>query len=172
MPEGDILQLDIVAIMDVGDIDTYLLVLLCLHTLRECHSLSLHLAEGVEGGYGLHALVGRHDSGETTIRIVFELLDSYTTAKAATIGQLAGVVEEIAVTFVVGHTTVVGKRLRIGQRHNLASILPRTRGVRCRTVADMLRNTTRSIQQVVFTSLAFQVPLAFRRGVRGEASLH
>ena len=99
--------------MDVGDIHAHLVILLGLHALRECHGLSLHLTIGVELGNGLHTLVGRHDGGEATVGIVLKLLHSHTTAKAATIGELAGVVEEIGVSLKVCHATVVRKRLGV-----------------------------------------------------------
>ena len=108
-----ILQLNIVTIMDVADIDTDLIILFCLHTFRKRHGLSLYLTVGIELSNGLHTLVGRHDGGEATVGIVLKLLHSHTTAKAATIGELAGVVEEIRVTLEVSHTTVVGKRLGV-----------------------------------------------------------
>ena len=111
--------------MDVTDIHPYLIVLLGLDTFRESHGLGLHLAIRIKHTNGLHTCIGRHNLGKTAIVVVFELLDSNTTSETATLWQLAGMVEEVAVTFVVGHTTMVGKRVGITQRHNLASILPR-----------------------------------------------
>ena len=84
MAETDVLQLDIVTVMDVGYIDTHLVVTLSLHALGEGHCLGLHLAEGIECGNRFHTLVSRHDSGEAAIGIILKLLDSHTSAKATT----------------------------------------------------------------------------------------
>ena len=149
MAESHILQLDIVIVMDIGHIDTHLTILLSLQAFRECHRLSLHLAEGVECRNGLHTFVSRKDGGERAVSIILELLDSHTTAKAATTRQLARMVEEIAVTIEVGYTTVVGKRLGLAQRHNLASISPRTCGRWGCAIRDVLRHTTSGIQQEI-----------------------
>ena len=140
------LQFDIITIMDIRDINTHLIVLLGFHSFRERHCLCLHLAIGVKLGNGLYTLVGRHDGWEAAVGIVFELLDGNTTAETAAIRQLTSVVEEIAVPFIVCHTAMVGKRLRITQRHNLASILPRTSGRWSCTIRDMLRHSTGCIQ--------------------------
>ena len=131
--------------MDIGHIDTNLVILLSLQTTRESHRLGFHLAERVERSNGLHTFVSRQNGGEATISIILELLDSHATAKAATLRQLARMVEEVGVTVEVGNATVVGKRLGIAQRHNLAGILPRTCRRRCRTVRDMLRYATSGI---------------------------
>ena len=124
--ETDILQFDIVAIVDIAHIDTYLIILFCLHPLRERHRLCLYPAIRVEGSHGLHALVSRQDGGEATISVILEFLDSHTTSKAATLWQFACVIEEIAMSFIVSYTTVVGKRVGIAQRHNLTRVFPRT----------------------------------------------
>ena len=54
-------------------------------------------------------------------------------------------------TFIIGHTTVVGKRVGIAQRHNLASILPGTCWRWCRAIRDMFGHTTCGIQQLICT---------------------
>ena len=135
--------------MDVGNVDAHLVVLLSFDTLGEGHRLSFDLAEGVELGDGLHTLVGRQDGGERTIGIILELLDGYATAEATATRQLAGVVEEVGVSLVVGHTAMIGKRAGIAQRHNLTGIGPRASGVGSSAVRDMLGNATGGVEQLV-----------------------
>ena len=149
--KGHILQFDIVAIVDVTDINPYLVVLFSLHTFREGHGLSLHLAIRVKHANRLHACIGGHNLWETAIGIVLKLLNSYTTTETATIWQFTCMVEEIAMTFIIGHTTVVGKRVGIAQRHNLASILPGTCWRWCSAIRDMFGHTTSGIQQLICT---------------------
>ena len=126
--ELDVLQLDIVAIVDIADIYTNLVILFGLHTLRECHRLSLHLLIWIEGRNGFHALVGRQNRGEAAVSIVLEFLYGHATSKTATIGQFTCVIEEIGMSLIVGHATVVCKRPGVAQRHNLAGICPRACG--------------------------------------------
>ena len=147
--ESHMLKLDIVAIVNVTDIDTDVVALLGLHSTRESHGLGLHTTEGTECIDRLHALVGRHDGRERAVSIVLELLDSHATAKASTSGQLTRMIEEIGMSFVVGHTAVVGKRTRVAQRHDDTCVFPRAYGRRCRAVGDVFRHSTSSIQQLV-----------------------
>ena len=112
--------------MDIRHIDAYLVVLLRLDTLGESHCLGLHLTVRTELLDGLHTLVRRHDGGETAVSIILEFLDGHTTTEAASVGQLTRMVEEVAMTLVVGHTTVVRKRIRLAERHDLACIGPGT----------------------------------------------
>ena len=105
----DGLQLDVVTIVNVGDVDTHLITLFCFYTFREGHRLGLYLTVWVKLGNGLDALIGRHDGGEAAVGIVLELLDGHAATKAATTRQLACMIEEIAMPFEVGYTTVVGK---------------------------------------------------------------
>ena len=135
--------------MDVGHIDAHLVVLLCLQALREGHGLGLHLTERVELSHGLHALIGRHDSGERAVGIVLELLYGHATAEATATRQFTRMIEEVGVALVVGYTAVVGERPRITQRHNLASIRPRTSGMRRSTIRNMFRYSTSGIEQIV-----------------------
>ena len=135
--------------MDVGDIDTNLVVLFRLHTFRERHGLGLNLTEGVEGGDGLHALVGRHDGRERAVGIILKLLDSDATAKATALRQFSRMIEEVAMSVEVGNTTVVGKRLGFAQRHNLTGILPRTSRMGSRAIGYVLRHTAGSIEQLI-----------------------
>ena len=135
--------------MNVTYIYAHLVVLLGFNTFRESHGLGLYSAIRIKHAYGLHTCIGRHNLWETAIGIVLKLLNSNTTTKAATIWQFTCMVEEIAMTFIIGHTTVVSKRVGITQRHNLASILPGTCWRRCRTIRDMLGHTTSSIQQLI-----------------------
>ena len=121
-----VLQFDIVTIMDVCYVNSNLIVLLCFYAFRESHSFSLHLAIRVELFNWFHSLICRKNCGETPIRIIFELFNSHASTKATAIGQFACMIEEIGVTFIICNTTMVGKRLGVTQRHNLASILPRT----------------------------------------------
>ena len=149
--EADILQFDVIAVVDIAHIHTHLVVLLGLHALRESHRLGLHLTVGVKLGHGLHALVGRHDGWETAVGIILKLLYSHTATETATLWQLACVVEEVAVSFIVGHATVVSKRVGIAQRHNLAGILPWAQWRWSCAVRDMLRHAACCIQQLINT---------------------
>ena len=147
--ELHVLQLDVVAIVDIRHINADFVVLFGLYTATESHRLGLHLLIGVKSGDGLHTLVGRHDGGEAAVRVILELLHSYASAKAAAPGELARVVEEIRVTLVVGHTAMVGERLGIAQGHNLSGIGPGARRMRSRAVADMFGHTACSIEQLI-----------------------
>ena len=135
--------------MNLSHINTNLVILLSLHTLRESHRLGLRLEIGVEGSKGLYALVGRHDGGEAAIGIVLKLLYSYTTAKAAAFGQLTCVIEKIRMALIVGYTAVVGKRVCLAQGHDLTSIGPGACGCGSGAVRDMLRHATSSIEQLI-----------------------
>lgn len=135
--------------MDIRHIDTHLFVLLRLDTLGECHGLSLHLTVGIECADRSYPFIRRQDGGKTAVRIILELLDGNTASETTAVGQFPGMVEEIAVTFVVGNTTVVGKRLGIAEWHDFSRIFPRTGRRGCRTIGDMLRDTTGGIQQLV-----------------------
>ena len=135
--------------MDVADIDTHLVVLLRLHATRESHRLSLHTTEGTESVDGLDTLVSRQNGWERAVGIVLELFDGHATAEATTTRQLTRMIEEIRMSFIVGNTTMVGKRLRVAQRHDDSCIFPRAYRRRCRAVRDVFRHTTSSIQQLV-----------------------
>ncbi len=150
--------------MDVGDIDADGIVLLGFQTFGESHRLGLHAAVGTEGIDGFHALVGRHDGGEAAVGVVLEFLYGHASAEASAIGQLARVVEEIGVSFVVGNATVVGERVGLAERHDLASILPRACRRRRRAVADVLRHSAGSIEQLV-GAVALRQPRAFHVAV-------
>ena len=156
----NILQLDVVTVMDIGDVDAHLVILFSLHTTREGHRLSLHLAIGIKSVHGLHTLVGRQNGREAAICIVFELLDSHTSSETATARQLARMIEEIGVSLVVGHTAMVGERIGIAQRHDNAGIGPGACRRWSRAVADVLRHTTCGIQQLVST-FTLRNPRAF-----------
>ena len=93
--ELHVLQFDIVAIMDLSDIHTNLIILFGLHATTESHGLGLHLSVGIEGGDRFHALIGRQNFGERAISVILELLHSHATTETATLRQFASVVEEI-----------------------------------------------------------------------------
>ena len=122
--EVNCLQLNVIAIVSIGHIDTNLIVLFSMQTLREGHCFSFYLAIRVEEAYRLHAFVSRKDSWERAIRIVCKLFYGNTAGKATATWQLASVVEEVAMSFIIGHTGMVGKRVGFAQRHNLAGIFP------------------------------------------------
>ena len=145
-------NVDTQAVLDLRTLIVSHLPLFGLHTFGKGHCLSLYLTVGVEYSHGLHTLVGWHDGGEAAVGIILEFLDSHTTAKTATIWQFTGMIEEIAVSLIVGYTAMVSKRLGIAQRHNLTGISPRTSGVWCRAIADMLRHTASSIKQEIAVS--------------------
>ena len=160
LTEVNTLQLDIVTVMDISYIHTHLIVLLGLDTFRESHCLGFHLAVGIEFLYRLHALISRHDGRETTVGIVFELLNSHATTETPTLRQLTGMIEEITVSFIVGHTTMIRERTSLTERHDLACIGPRTCRRRCCTVGDMLRYATSGIEQLI-GSVALCQPRTF-----------
>ena len=162
--ERHVLQLDIVAVVYVRHVHAHLVVLFRLHAFRERHRLRLYLSERVESLNGLDAFVGRHDGGEAAVGIVGEFLHSHAASEPATAGKLAGVIEEIAVPFVVGHSAVVRERLGVAQRHDFAGIGPRSGRGGCRAVADMLWHTACCIQQLV-GSVPFRQPWALHVGV-------
>ena len=126
LAELHVLQFDIVTIVDIRHIDTHLFVLLRLDTLGECHGLRLHLTVRIECTDRFYPFIRRQDGGKTAVRIILELLDGNTASETTAVGQFPGMVEEIAVTFVVGNTTVVGKRLGIAEWHDFSRIFPRT----------------------------------------------
>ena len=155
-----VLQLDVVAVVDVGDVDAQAVLhlgtlvgchqpLLGLHALGEGHGLGLHAAVGVELGHGLHALAGGQDGGEGAVVVVLELLDGHATPEAAAAGQLTRMVEEVGVTLVVGHAAVVGERACVAERHDFAGVCPRSRGVGRRAVGDMFGHAAGGIQQAI-----------------------
>ena len=135
--------------MDIGDIDTNLVVLFSLNTSAESHRLGLTLAERIEGCDRLHTLVGRKDGGEASIRVVLEFLDCNTTAKAAPLRQFACVIEEIGMSPEIGYATMIGKRFRVGKRHDLTSIGPWSRRSWSSTIGNMFRNTACGIEELV-----------------------
>ena len=104
-----ILKLDIVTIVNITDINTYLVILFRLHTTRESHRLSLNTTEGVEDVNRLHALVCRHDGGKRAVGVILEFLNSHTATEAATLRQLACMIEEIGVALIVSNTTMISK---------------------------------------------------------------
>ena len=149
MSEAYILQFDVVAVVDIGDVDAYFIVLFSLHASREGHRLGLHMAEGAERGYGLHSFVGRHDGREGTIGIVMEFFHGHTAPESTATRQLARMIEEVGMTFVIGHAAVVGERFCVAQRHDLTGIGPRPSRRWCRAVADVLRHPAGSIKELV-----------------------
>ena len=136
--------------MNIAHVYSNLIILLCLHTLRESHGLGLHLAVRVKLGYRFYTLVSWHDDWKTAIGIILKLLYSHTTTEATTLRQLTCMVEEVAVPLKVGHATVVGKRVGITQRHNLAGILPGAQRRWCRAVRYMLRHATCCVEQLIY----------------------
>jgi len=122
------LQFDVVTIVCISHVNTDFIVLLSSQSTRESHRLSFHLAIGIEEINGLYTFVCRKNGGERTVGIVGELLNGYTTAKTASTRQLTRVVEEVAVSLIVGHTCMISERLCVRQRHNLTGILPRPCG--------------------------------------------
>ena len=112
--------------MDIRDVHPYLIVLLGLDTLGESHGLGLHLTVGIEGCYRLHTLVGGQDGGNATIGIVLELLDGHAAAESPTLRELTRVVEEIAMTFIIGHAAMVGERVGFALGHHHTRIGPGT----------------------------------------------
>ena len=164
MAEIYVLQFDVVAIVNVGDIDASLVVLLGLHALGESHDFGLYLAVGVEGVNGLHTPVGGYDGGEGAVSVILKLFDGHAAAEATAAGQLARVVEKVGMSLEVGHAAMVGEGVGTGEWHHLAGIPPGAFGMWRRAVADVFRNATGSIEEEIFT------PLSFRRGVGGEVS--
>ena len=162
--EVHILQLDIVAVMDIGDVDADGIVLFGLQAFGESHRLSLYATVRTEGINGFHAFVSRQDGGEAAVSIVLELLHGNATSEAAAVGQFTCVIEEIAVSFVVGHAAMVGERVGLAERHNLTGIFPWAGGRGSRAVADVLRHTAGSIEQLV-GAVALCQPRAFHIAV-------
>ena len=147
--EAHILQLDIVSIVNIGDVDAHLIVLLGLDAFRESHGLGLHLSESIELGNGLHTLVGRLDGWECAVRIELEFLYSHATAEATTTWQFARVIEEVVVSLEVFVTTVVGERTCATFRHDGPLVSPRACRRRSLRICEMLRYTTCCIEEVV-----------------------
>ena len=116
--------------MYVGDIDTHLIILLGLYTTGEGHRLGLNTTEWREGCDGLHTFIGGVDNWEAAIRIIGKLLHGSTATKTAAIRKLSRVIEEIGMAKVVGYAAMIGERLGVAQRHNLATIGPGTFGRR------------------------------------------
>ena len=135
--------------MNVGDIDTHLVVLFGLDTLRECHRLGLNLAEGVELGHGTHTLVSWQDGWEATIGVELEFLYSHATAEAATTGQFAGVIEEVVVALETLVTAMIRERACATFRHDSSLVSPRTCRRRSLRISQMLGHATCRIEQVV-----------------------
>ena len=147
--EPHVLQLDIVAVVDIAHIDAHLVVLLRLDATREGHRLGLHPLIGIEGAHGLHTLVGRHDGGKTAVGVILELLYGHAASEAASPGKLACMIEEIGMTLVVGHAAVVGERIGGAEGHNLAGIGPGAGGRGSRAVADVLGHAAGRIEQLI-----------------------
>ena len=78
--------------------------------------------------------------------------------------EFTGVVEEIGMSFKVGHTTVVGERVGLTEGHDLTGICPWSKRTLCRAVTDMLGHSAGSIQQLVGT-VALGEPWSFYVGV-------
>ena len=146
-----VLQFYIIAIMDVANINTYLIILLCLNTFRESHGLGLNLTIRIKLSHRFYTCISRHNGWKATIGIILKLLYCNTATKATTLWQLTSMVEEVTMSFIVCYSTVVSKRVSITQRHNLASILPRTKWRWSSTVRNMFRHTSSSIQQLIST---------------------
>ena len=158
--EVNCLQLNVIAVVSIGHIDTNLVVLFGMQTLREGHCFSFHLSIWIEETYWLHTFVGRKNGWERTIGIVSKLFYGNTTGKATTTRQLTCMIEEVAMSLVISHTRVVCKRVCIAQRHNLASIFPWACWRCSCTIRDMFGHTTSSINQLVST-IALSQPRAF-----------
>ena len=154
------LQLDIVTVMNVRHIDTRLSILFALDAIGESHRLCLHPPIGREHIHGLHPIRSGKNGRKRAISIVVEFLHCHTSSESAATGQLSCVIEEIAVSLVIGDTAMVGERASITQRHNLSCISPRACRRRSRTVGDMLRHTTCGIEQLI-DALALGNPRSF-----------
>ena len=74
-----------VTVVDIGDVYAIPTVLFCLYTTRKRHGLGLNLAIGRERSNRFNAFVCRHDLGEGTVSVIFELLNCNTTTESTTL---------------------------------------------------------------------------------------
>ena len=108
--EVNCLKFDIVAVMNISNINANIIVLLCLHSLRERHGLCLSLLIRVERADRLNAFFCRHNLRKCAVVVVLEFLNSNTTTESATARQLSCMIEEIVVSLEFGNTGMIGKR--------------------------------------------------------------
>ena len=113
------------------------------------HCLGLDAPVGIEGGNGLHALTRRMNRRETAVGGVREFLNSGTAAETAATGKVTGMIEEIMMSFEIGHTAVVGERIGTAQRHHLALVVPGAEGRGGGAVADVLWHSAGSVKEVI-----------------------
>ena len=82
-------------------------------------------------------------------KIVQKFFHGHTAPESTATRQLARMIEEVGMTFIISYAAVVGERFCVAQRHNLTGIGPRPSRCRCRAVADVLRHPAGSIKELV-----------------------
>ena len=133
--------------MDFRNINTRIIGLLRLHSLRESDGFSLLTLVRIESCDRSHSFLGMMDNWEGTVGIIFEFFHSHTASESAT--QFTRMVEEIRFALEVGHTAMVSKGTRIFQWHDFAHILPWSERLLAHGISDMLRHSTCSIKHII-----------------------
>ena len=139
--------LDIIAFMDFRDINTRIIGLLRLHSLRESDGFSLLTLVRIEGCDRSHSFLSMVDNWECAVGIIFEFFHSYTASESAT--QFTRMIEEIRLALEVGHTAMVSKGTRIFQWHDFAHILPWSERLLTHGISNVLRHSTCSIKHII-----------------------
>ena len=133
--------------MNFRDINTRLVGLFRLHSLRESDGFCLLTLVRIEGCDRSHSFLGMVDDREGAVGIIFEFFHSHAASESAT--QFTRMVEEIRLALEIGHTTVVSEGTRFLQWHDIALILPRSERFLAHRVSDMLRHSTCSIKHII-----------------------
>ncbi|CDD81730.1 unknown [Bacteroides sp. CAG:462] len=157
--------------MRVGHVDARHGIRLGLQSFGPGNGLGFDPSVRRERTHGLHALAGGIDEREGPVGVVVELLHGDTAAESAATGQLAGVIEEVGVAFVVDDSAVIGERAGVLQRHDFAHVLPRTERTVRHGVGDVLGHSSGCVEQVVLP-VALAQPRPFGIDVLVLLSLH
>ena len=133
--------------MNFRDINTRIVGLLRLHSLRESDGFCFLALVRIEGCDRSHSFLSMVDNWECAVGIVFEFFHSHTASESAT--QFTRMIEEIRLALEVGHTAMVSKGTRIFQWHDFAHILPWSERLLAHGISDMLRHSTCSIKHII-----------------------
>ena len=133
--------------MDFRDINTRIIGLLRLHSLRESDGFCFLALVRIEGCDRRHSFLGMMDDRESAVGIIFEFFHSHAASESAS--QFTRMIEEIRLALEVGHTAMVSKRTRIFQWHDFAHILPWSERLLAHGISNMLRHSTCSIKHII-----------------------